>query len=123
MTEIILTETKKFGENIVEVNDMLYKFLNFKEGEKNFDISNLTKKGARSVQLRVYEMISFEDTYPLPPGTYNITFPFLNGRLPNNFKITQGQCDIIITDFAGVGDKNYFKITKENDNGIPSYHN
>lgn len=122
MTEIILTETKKFGENIVEVNDMLYRFLNFDGGEKKFDISTLTKKGARLIQLRVYETVSFEGEYPVPTGTYDITFPFLNGRLPNNFSITSGQCDITIQELAGVGDKKYFKIKKENDNGIPSYN-
>ena len=99
---------------------MLYKYLNFDGGEKKFDISTLTKKGARLVQLRVYETINFGE-YPVPTGTYNIIFPFLNGRLPNNFTITSGQCDITIQELAGVGDENYFKITKENDNGIPSY--
>lgn len=100
---------------------MLYMSLNFNEGEKKFNISTLTKKGARLVQLRVYEAISFEGEYPVPPGTYDITFPFLNGRLPNNFEITSGQCDITIQELAGVGDEKYFKITKENDNAIPSY--
>lgn len=100
---------------------MLYKYLSFDGGEKNFDISTLTKKGARLVQLRVYELVNFEEKYPVPTGTYDITFPFLNGRLPNNFTITSGQCDITIQELAGVGDENYFKITKENDNGIPSY--
>ena len=100
---------------------MLYRYLDFDGGEKKFDISNLTKKGARLVQLRVYKVVSFEETYPVPPGTYIIIFPFLNGRLPNNFTITSGACDITIQELAGVGDKKYFKIEKENDNGIPSY--
>ena len=100
---------------------MLYKYLNFDGGEKELDISTLTKKGARLVQLRVYETVNFEGRYPVPTGKYDITFPFLNGRLPNNFTIVSGQCDITIQELAGVGDKNYFKITKENDNGIPSY--
>lgn len=100
---------------------MLYKYLNFDTGEKTFDISTLTKKGVRLVQLRVSESVSFEGTYLVTPGTYNITFPFLNGRLPNNFTITSGVCDIIIQELAGVGDENYFKIVKENDNGTPSY--
>lgn len=121
MTEITLTVTKKFGENIVEVNDMLYRYLNFNGGEKTFDISALTKKGVRLIQLRVYELVSFGGVYPVPPGNYDIAFPFLNGRLPNNFTITSGQCDITIQELAGAGDENYFKITKENDNGTPSY--
>lgn len=112
---------KKFGENIVEVNDMLYMYLNTDGGEKKFDVSTLTKKGVRSVHLRVYETVSFQGVYPVPPGTYNFTFPFLNGRLPNHFTIATGSCDIVIQELAGVGDENYFKITKENDNGIPSY--
>lgn len=114
---------KKHGENIVEVNDMLYKYLSFDDGEKSFDISTLTKKGIRLINMRVYETISFEDAYPVPAGTYDIYFPFLNGRLPNNLAITQGNCDITIQELDGVGDKNYWKITKENDNGIPSYRN
>ena len=100
---------------------MLYKYLNFEGGEKTFDISTLTKKGVRKAQLRVYKTVSFEGQYPVPTGTYDITFPFLNGRLPNNFKITSGQCDITIYELAGVGDEKYFKIRKENDNEIPSY--
>ena len=100
---------------------MLYKYLNFNEGEKTFDISTLTKKGVRTAYLRVNELIVFEGVYPISPGTYNLTFPFLNGRLPNKFTITSGLCDITIQELAGVGDENYFKITKENDNGIPSY--
>ena len=114
-------ETKKFGENIVEVNDMLYKYLNFDEGEKTFDISTLTKKGVRSASLTVNEVVVFNGIYPVSVGTHNITFPFLNGRLPNNFTITSGRCDVTIYELAGVGDENYFKITKENDNGTPSY--
>lgn len=121
MIEIILTEAKKFGENIVEVNDMLYKYLDFNAGEKSFDISTLTKKGVRLINIRVFTPVTIEGVYVVPVGTYDIYFPFLNGRLPNNFTITEGQCDITIQELDGVGDRNYWKITKENDNGIPSY--
>lgn len=100
---------------------MLYKYLDFNEGEKSFDISTLTKKGARLINIRVFTQVSIEETYIIPPGTYNIRFPFLNGRLPNNFTLTSGQCDITIQELDGMGDKKYWKIVKENDNGIPSY--
>lgn len=99
---------------------MLYKFLSY-NGEKTFDISNLTKKGIRTVHLRVYELVNF-GCYPVPTGTYDITFPFLNGRLPSNLTISTGTCDVIIQELAGVGDENYFKIEKENDSGTPSYY-
>lgn len=100
---------------------MLSKYLNFDEGEKTFDISTLTKRGVRSIYIYVYKQVTIEGIYNLPSGEHNIQFPILNGRLPNNFTLTGGQCDIVIQEFAGEGDKNYWKITKENDNGIPSY--
>lgn len=114
---------KKSGENIVEVNDMLYKYLDFSRGEKSFDISTLSKKGVRAIRLKVFTTISIEGLYTVPPGSYNISFPLLNGRLPNNFTLTEGQCDITIEELDGVGDRNYWKIVKENDSGIPSYRN
>lgn len=100
---------------------MLHKYLNFDEGEKTFDISTLTKRGARLIYICVYKSITIEGNYILPVGEHNIQFPILNGRLPNNFTLTGGQCDIAIQELAEKGDKNYWKITKENDNGIPTY--
>lgn len=100
---------------------MLTKYLNFDTGEKTFDISTLTKRGVRSIYFRVHKSISIENVYTLPPGDYYFQFPILNGRLPNNFTLTQGQCNVVIQEFAGIGDKKYWKIRKENDNGVPSY--
>lgn len=100
---------------------LLYKYLDFTDGEKTLDISTLTKKGARSIYIEVYSDITIGENFSLGNGNHNIAFPILNGRLPNNFTLKKGRCNISILESAGAGDKNYWKITKENDNGIPSY--
>lgn len=100
---------------------LLYAYLDFETERKKHDISTLTKKGIRSMLIEVYASMQFAGGLTLEPGEHYITLPFLNGRLPNNLMITKGSCNISILELAGVGDENYFEITKENDNGIPSY--
>ena len=99
----------------------LYAYLNFEITTKTYSISTLTKKGIRSMLVKTYSPVQFAGGLTLETGEFYITFPFLNGRLPNNLTIMKGDCNISILELAGVGDENYFKITKENDNGIPSY--
>ncbi len=100
---------------------LLYVYLNFETTTRTHDISTLTKKGIRSMFIESYSPTQFAGGLNLEAGKFYITFPFLNGRLPNNLTIKKGSCNITILELAGVGDENYFKITKENDNGIPSY--
>lgn len=100
---------------------LLYKYLNFESEEKKHDISTLTKKGIRSVFIEVYSPVQFNGFLCLENGRHYIKFPILNGRLPSNLTLEKGDCNVAILELDGVGDKNYWKITKENDNGIPSY--
>lgn len=100
---------------------MLTSYLKFNGGDKTFDISTLTKKGVRLIYIYAYTPVTIDGIYLLPSGERNIQFPILNGKLPNNFTLTSGECSIIIQELAGEGDKNYWKIKKENDNGIPTY--
>lgn len=100
---------------------LLYAYLNVDSTEKTHDISTLTKKGIRLMHVKAYSTVQFEGGLALEPGDSYIKFPLLNGRLPNNLTIIKGDCNITILELAGVGDENYWKITKENDNGIPKY--
>lgn len=100
---------------------LLYAYLDFETTRKKHDISTLTKKRYTfNVHKSIYSD-AISGGLTLEAGEYYITHPFLNGRLPNNLTVTKGSCNISILELAGVGDENYFKITKENDNGIPSY--
>ena len=95
--------------------------------EKNsrLDVSTLTKKGIKRVLITPWSDVSLDGVVLNNSVQYDITFPELNGRLPSYVQIVSNLenwlCGCRIMELGGKGDPNYFNITKENNNGVPTY--
>lgn len=89
-----------------------------------FDIASLTKRGIKRVLLTPKNTVAFDDTLLVANKEYDITFPELNGTLPSYIQVVSTaetwECGCRVMELAGKGSADYFKITKENDNGVPT---
>lgn len=94
------------------------------KSEPRFDIASLTKRGIKRVLLTPRTTASFDDTLIIANKEYDITFPELNGTLPSYIHVVSTaetwQCGCRVMELAGKGSADYFRIKKENDNGVPT---
>lgn len=88
------------------------------------DVTNLTKRGIKRILLTPRNSISFDGIALEANKQYDITFPELNGTLPSHLTFASSddtwECGCRIMELAGKGNSNYFAITKENNNGVPT---
>lgn len=90
------------------------------------DVTSLTKKGIKRVLITPFQDIKMDGLTLMGNKVYDITFPELNGTLPSSIvfapKTEDGEwyCGCRVMELAGKGYANYFNITKENDNGVPT---
>ena len=90
------------------------------------DVTSLTKKGIKRVLITPFNDIKMDNITLMANKVYDITFPELNGTLPSSIIFmpkTESEvwyCECRIMELAGKGYANYFNITKENDNGVPT---
>lgn len=75
----------------------------------SFTLKGKTKRGIKKIMLLPTELVKFDDTNLEANKQYVIEFPELNGKLPQT-----------IMELGGEGYENYFKIKKENNNGVPT---
>lgn len=94
------------------------------QDSSRLDISRLTKRGIKRVLITPRKDVSFDNMSLLTNRDYDITFPELNGTLPSYIQVvstaTGWTCECRVMELAGKGNANYFSITKENDNGVPT---
>lgn len=90
----------------------------------SFDIAKLTKRGMKRVLITPRNNVSFDNMFLLTNRDYDITFPELNGTLPSCIQVTSTDekwtCECRVMELAGKGNADYFSITKENSNGVPT---
>ena len=90
----------------------------------HIDVTDLTKRGIKRILLTPWSSISFDGVSLEPDKQYDITFPELNGTLPSYLTFASRAdtwaCGCRIMELAGKGNANYFTITKENNNGVPT---
>lgn len=88
------------------------------------DVTPLTKRGIKRVLLTPTHDVLFDDVPLEANKQFDITFPELNGTLPSYIQLTSNlsewNCGCRIMELAGKGNSNYFKIIKENNNGVPT---
>lgn len=94
------------------------------ENTPTFDIASLTKRGIKRVLLTPKSDVIFDGLPLLANKEYDISFPELNGTLPSRIKILSAvktwECGCRVMELAGKGNADYFGITKENNNGVPT---
>lgn len=95
------------------------------EQNNSLDISTLTKKGIKRILLTPWSDVLFDKVQLDANKQHDITFPELNGTLPSYIQLSaeveKWNCGCRIMELAGKGNRNYFNIAKENDNGVPTY--
>lgn len=90
------------------------------------DVTSLTKKGIKRVLITPFNDIKMDGITLMANKIYDITFPELNGTLPSSIVFvpktedTEWFCGCRVMELAGKGNANYFNITKENNNGVPT---
>lgn len=88
------------------------------------DIAGLTKRGIKRVLLIPKNNVVLDGVTLIANKEYDITFPELNGTLPSYIKLVSAdetwECGCRVMELAGKGNANYFTITKENNNGVPT---
>ena len=95
------------------------------ESAPQLDIASLTKRGIKCVLLTPLNTGVALDNVPLSADKeYYISFPELNGTLPSCIQLLSNaetwKCGCRVMELAGKGSADYFKITKENGNGVPT---
>lgn len=92
------------------------------KNEPRLDIASLTKRGIKRVLLTPKNTVASDGTLLMANKEYDITFPELNGTLPSYIQVASTaetwECGCRVMELAGKGSADYFKITKENDNGV-----
>lgn len=95
-----------------------------KKSNDTLDISENTKKGIKKILLTPSQDVIFDGVPIEPKSVLTIDLPELNGKLPNKISLTSSSeewvCGVRVLELGGEGDKNYFNIEKENDNGVPT---
>lgn len=90
----------------------------------HLDVTDLTKRGIKRVLLTPWNAVDLDGVAIEPGKQYDITFPELNGTLPSRLtfssNLEEWNCGCRIMELDGKGNLNYFNITKENDNGVPT---
>lgn len=90
------------------------------------DVSSLTKRGIKRILVTPFDDVKMDYITLKANMIYDITFPELNGTLPNRIRFesraenVEWFCGCRIMELAGKGFANYFNIKKENDNGVPT---
>lgn len=88
------------------------------------DLATLTKRGIKRVLLTPTHDVVLDDVTLEANKQFDITFPELNGTLPSYIQLTsdaeEWHCGCRVMELAGKGNANYFTITKENNNGVPT---
>lgn len=90
------------------------------------DVTSLTKKGIKRVLITPFNDVKMDGLTLKANKVYDITFPELNGALPSSIgfiaktESEEWYCGCRVMELAGKGYANYFNITKENDNGVPT---
>lgn len=88
------------------------------------DVANLTKRGIKRVLLTPTHNVVLDGVTLEANKQFDITFPELNGTLPSYIQLTsdveEWYCGCRVMELAGKGNANYFTITKENNNGVPT---
>lgn len=94
-----------------------------KEGVR-LDVSTLTKRGIKRVLFTPTQNVLLDGVVLEANKQFDITFPELNGTLPSYIQLTSDTetwyCGCRVMELAGKGNGNYFNITKENNNGVPT---
>lgn len=94
------------------------------ENISKLDVASLTKRGVKRVLLTPKADVVFDGLPLLANKEYDISFPELNGTLPSYIKILSSvktwECGCRVMELAGKGNADYFGITKENNNGVPT---
>lgn len=99
--------------------------ISFTFSDKNpiFSLRGNTKRGIKKIMLLPKQSVIFDGTNIEANKQYVIEFPELNGKLPHTLTITASEkpwyCGFRVLELGGEGYENYFKIKKENDNGVP----
>lgn len=88
------------------------------------DVATLTKRGIKRVLLTPTHNVVLDGVSLEANKQFDITFPELNGTLPSYIQLTSDAeawyCGCRVMELAGKGNANYFTITKENNNGVPT---
>lgn len=88
------------------------------------DLATLTKRGIKRVLFTPTQDVRLDGVRMEANKLHDITFPELNGTLPSYIQLTSDidvwHCGCRVMELAGKGNPNYFDITKENNNGVPS---
>ena len=88
------------------------------------DVATLTKRGIKRVLLTPTQDVVLDGVTLEANKQFDITFPELNGTLPSYIQLTSDteawNCGCRVMELAGKGNANYFTITKENINGVPT---
>lgn len=88
------------------------------------DVATLTKRGIKRVLLTPTHDVVLDGVTLEGNKQFDITFPELNGTLPSYIQLTSDietwYCGCRVMELAGKGNANYFSITKENSNGVPT---
>lgn len=88
------------------------------------DVETLTKRGIKRVLLTPTQNVVLDGVTLEGNKQFDITFPELNGTLPSYIQLTSDvetwYCGCRVMELAGKGNANYFTITKENNNGVPT---
>lgn len=88
------------------------------------DVETLTKRGIKRVLLTPTQNVVLDGVTLEGNKQFDITFPELNGTLPSYIQLScrldEWYCGCRIMELAGKGNANYFEITKENNNGVPT---
>lgn len=94
------------------------------ENNSRFDIASLTKRGIKRVLVTPKSDVILDGLPLLANKEYDISFPELNGTLPSYIKILSSaktwECGCRVMELAGKANADYFGITKENNNGVPT---
>lgn len=94
-----------------------------KEGVR-LDVSTLTKRGIKRVLFTPTQNVILDGVTLEANKQFDITFPELNGTLPSYIQLASvvetWYCGCRVMELAGKGNANYFRITKENNNGVPT---
>lgn len=88
------------------------------------DVETLTKRGIKRVLLTPTQNVILDGVVLEANKQFDITFPELNGTLPSYIQLSSTvevwYCGCRIMELAGEYNRNYFKIEKENNNGVPT---
>ena len=89
-----------------------------------FTLKGKSKRGIKKIMLLPTQLVNMDGTNLEANKQFIIEFPELNGKLPQTITLTAPNtpwyCGFRILELGGEGYENYFKIKKENDNGVPT---